>query len=85
MIKSKWLTSYLVFSNPLSCNNEAGGDRVDCQDIIDRYLTSSYFSCNTRFAMLSETMIAGMNDGSIGPIYPMEFQIRNCDPNGQPG
>jgi len=50
---------------------------------MDRYLTSSTFACNTRYSL--QGLKSGFEDGTIGPVYPMEFRIRNCDPNGQPG
>ena len=63
------------------CPNGPGGEVVDCKDRMDRYLTAKVFACNTRFALNGAGIKAGWSDGTLGPVYPMEFRHRNCDPD----
>lgn len=68
------------FSQIFGCENENA-----CKDRIDRFLTAYAFSCNTQNALKSPVFVSGQKNGTFGPIYPMEFRIRNCDPHGGPG
>ena len=61
------------------CPNGPNGERVDCVDTMDRYLTSQVFACNTRFALNGAGMKNGWANGTLGAVYPMEFRFRNCD------
>ena len=67
------------------CANGANGEVVDCQDKLDRYMTAATFGCNSRHSFQGNALREGLENGSLGPLYPMEFRIRNCDPNGQKG
>ena len=66
------------------CPNMADGTIVDCWERMDRYLTSKVFACNSRFAFNGEGLKEGWDNGTLAPIYPMEFRYRNCgeDENG---
>ena len=70
-----------AIKNAFGCPNGPNGEVVDCEDRMDRYLTATTFACNTRFALNGAGMKAGWEDGTLGPVYPMEFRYRNCDPD----
>ena len=79
------------------CDNAADGSVVDCQDHLDRFLTASTWSCNSRNAFNGEGKVFNDNlslrlnlfsglrkklaTGQVGPIFPMEWRHRNCDPD----
>mgnify|MGYP000065894538 CR=1 FL=1 len=63
------------------CPNGPNGEIIDCKDKMDRYLTSTTFACNTRFALNGDGIKSGWAEGTLGPVYPMEFRYRSCDPN----
>lgn len=54
--------------------SRANGKVIECGTALGHWMTSSAIVCNTRKALRDMYQVSG---GSYGPVYPMEFRIRD--------
>jgi len=57
---------------------DVNGKTADCTEDFSRFLVASAWACNSKWAIDG---VLSTNPKEYGPVYPMQFEYRNCEKN----